>query len=83
MDNKVTKLDIPLLTKAIERLSKELEYINHTLSLIDMDQLLDGDEESYKVEESELKESEENVEDETVYKIWYSKNVSKVSDVKT
>lgn len=82
MNNKITKLDISLLTKAIDRLSKELGYINHTLSLIDMDQLLDGNEESYKVEEPELKESEENVGDETVYKTWYSKMYPKYQMLK-
>lgn len=82
MDNKITKLDISLLTKAIDRLSKELGYINHTLSLIDMDQLLNGDEESYKVEEPELKEFEENIEEETIYKTWYSKMYPKYQMLK-
>ena len=70
MATEITKLDITLLTNAIKHMTRELENINHTLSLIDLEQLANSE------IEVPLPPVPENIledEDGHTYKTWYAK----------
>lgn len=71
MATEITKLDITLLTNAIKHMTRELENINHTLSLIDLEQLANSEPET-----ETLPLIPENIledEDGNTYKTWYAK----------